>query len=88
MFLKTAQVTINLHLKAVLHELCLGKCWKLIAIFNLIKIRMGIDIFGNEKCKVTFGLKYIAVVKIKVFNTPSIFDTPLFVKSRTSSEMR
>ena len=34
-------------------------CWKLIAIFNLLKIRMRVDIFGIEKCKVTFGLKYI-----------------------------
>ena len=34
-------------------------CWKLIAIFNLLQIRMRVDIFGTEKCKVTFGLKYI-----------------------------
>ena len=34
-------------------------CWKLTAIFNLFKIRMRVDIFGNEKCKVTFGLKYM-----------------------------
>ena len=33
--------------------------WELIAIFNLLKIRMRADIFGTEKCKVTFGLKYI-----------------------------
>ena len=33
-------------------------CWKLIAIFNLLKIRMRVDIFGTEKCKVTLGLKY------------------------------
>ena len=29
------------------------------AMFNLLKIRMSIDIFKNEKCKVTFGLEYI-----------------------------
>ena len=34
-------------------------CWKLIAIFNLLKIRMRVEIFEIEKCKVTFGLKYI-----------------------------
>ena len=33
--------------------------WELIAIFNLLKIRMRADIFGTEKCKVTFSLKYI-----------------------------
>ena len=33
-------------------------CWELIAIFNLLKIRMRVDIFGTEKCKITFGLKY------------------------------
>ena len=34
-------------------------CWELIATFNLLKIRMREDIFGTEKCKVTFDLKYI-----------------------------
>ena len=34
-------------------------CWELIAIFNFLKIRMRVDIFGTEKCKVTFGLEYI-----------------------------
>ena len=28
------------------------------AMFRLLKIRTGIDIFKNEKCKVTFGLEY------------------------------
>ena len=28
-------------------------------MFHLLKIRMIIDIFKNEKCKVTFGLEYI-----------------------------
>ena len=34
-------------------------CWELIAIFNLLKIRMRVEIFGTEKCKVIFDLKYI-----------------------------
>ena len=29
------------------------------AMFHLLKIRSSIDLFKNEKCKVTFGLKYI-----------------------------
>ena len=28
------------------------------AMFHLLKIRKSIDIFKNEKCKVTFGLEY------------------------------
>ena len=28
-------------------------------MFKVLKIRMIIDIFGTEKCKVTFGLKYV-----------------------------
>ena len=31
------------------------------AMFHLLKIRTSIDIFKNEKCKVTFGLEYILV---------------------------
>ena len=27
-------------------------------MFHLLKIRTSIDIFNNEKCKVTFGLEY------------------------------
>ena len=27
-------------------------------MFHLLKIRTGIDILKNEKCKVTFGLEY------------------------------
>ena len=34
------------------------KYWKLMAMFYLLKIRTSIDIFKNEKCKVTFGLEY------------------------------
>ena len=32
------------------------------AMFNLLKIRTSIDIFKNEKCKVTFGLEHIKKV--------------------------
>ena len=31
------------------------------AMLHLLKIRTSIDIFKNEECKVTFGLKYIFV---------------------------
>ena len=43
-------------------------CWELIAIINFLKIRMREDIFGTEKCKVTFGLKYIIYMQ-KAFHT-------------------
>ena len=32
------------------------------AMFHLLKIRTSIDIFKNEKCKVTFGLEYIKII--------------------------
>ena len=35
------------------------------AMFHLLKIRTSIDIFTNEKCKVTFGLEYIYTVDLK-----------------------
>ena len=35
------------------------KCLKVMAMFHLLRIRTSIDIFKNEKCKVTFGLEYI-----------------------------
>ena len=28
------------------------------AMFHLLKIRTSIDMFKNEKCKLTFGLEY------------------------------
>ena len=50
----------QLYLASVIfHELCLGIYWKLIAKFHLLKIRTSIDIFSTERCKVSFGLKYI-----------------------------
>ena len=42
-----------------LHKFCKGKCWDSIGIFNLLKFRTSKDILGPEKCKVTFGLRYI-----------------------------
>ena len=33
-------------------------------MFHLLKIKTSIDIFSTEKCKVTFGLKYISLHKI------------------------
>ena len=35
--------------------------------FNLLKIRMREDIFGTEKCKVTFGLKYMSSLTLMAF---------------------
>ena len=34
------------------------------AMFHLLKIRTSIDIFKNEKCKVTFGLEYIFTCRL------------------------
>ena len=33
-------------------------------MFHLLKIRTSIDIFKNEKCKVTFGLEFDAFLLI------------------------
>ena len=38
------------------HKSCLGKCWELMAMFHLLKIRTSIGLFRNDKCKLTFGL--------------------------------
>ena len=38
-------------------------------MFHLLKIRTSIDIFKNEKCKVTFGLEYINTAKVMIMNT-------------------
>ena len=43
----------------VFHNLNLGKWWEVMAMFHLLKVRTSIDIFSAEKCKATFGLKYI-----------------------------
>ena len=45
----------------IFHELSLGKCWELMAKFDLLKTRTSLDIFSTEKCKVSFGLKYICI---------------------------
>ena len=51
-----AQVTRT---RVNLHKFFEGKCWDFIANFNLLKFRTSKDILGLEKCKVTFGLRYI-----------------------------
>ena len=33
------------------------------AMFHSLKIRTSIDIFTNEKCKVTFGIEYTKAIK-------------------------
>ena len=33
-------------------------------MFHLLKVRTSIDIFRTEKCKVTFGLKYIIIIDV------------------------
>ena len=56
-FLMETHVTrnfVNLH-----KSFWWGKCWEVIAIFNMLKIRMRLDIFVTENCKFTFCLKYI-----------------------------
>ena len=35
-------------------------------MFHLLKIRTSIDIFKNEKCKVTFGLEYTIRVLLHI----------------------
>ena len=37
------------------------------AMFHLLKIRTSVDIFKNEKCKVSFGLKYTSTLSTCVF---------------------
>ena len=44
----------------------------LISIFNLLKTRTSIDIFSTEKCKVTFGFKYMFYVVICCFCAVSV----------------
>ena len=36
------------------HEVCVEKCWKLMSMFHLLKIRTSIDLFKNERCKSYF----------------------------------
>ena len=66
MFLMKAQVTRKkIHLPELFFcELWSGKCQEPFAIFYLVKIKMSIDIFGSENCKVTFGFKYINPLKL------------------------
>ena len=57
--------------KSFFHELCFGKCLKLMALFNFPKIRTSIDVVSFDKRKVTFGFKYIFPY-IAVLNTQSL----------------
>ena len=43
------------------------------AMFHLLKIRTSIDIFKNEKCKVTFGLEYILQDNLSTLRAASCF---------------
>ena len=47
------------------------------AMFHFLKIRTSIDIFKNEKCKVTYGLEYI-------FMSVNIAKRPTFEKKSCS----
>ena len=51
------------------------------AMFHLLKIRTSIDIFKNEKCKVTFGLEYIFRLVYIVLNVRDVnkSENPSFV---------
>ena len=49
------------------------------AIFHLLKIRSSIEIFKNEKCKVTFGLEYI-ISSFREAVNPKIDTNPKGVK--------
>ena len=62
MFRESTDSTKKSYLAEVaFHELCLGKCWEVMTMFHLLKIRKSIDIFVTEKCKVTFDLKFIFI---------------------------
>ena len=43
------------------------------AMFHLLKIRTSIDIFKNEKCKVTFGLEYSFVLSQSIIQIQKLF---------------
>ena len=46
-------------ISAVLHALCSDTCWRHTPIDALSQFKTNEDLFRNEKCKVTFGVKYI-----------------------------
>ena len=46
------------------HKSWLGKCWELMAMFHLLKIRTSIGLFRIDKFKLTFGLKYISTLPL------------------------
>ena len=47
------------------------------AMFHLLKIRTSIDVFKNERCKVTFGLEYISLfVGLRARDLSTFYDWP------------
>ena len=46
------------------------------AMFRLLKIRTSVDIFKNEKCKVTFGLEYRLGVLVRT--SSNVFPQSMF----------
>ena len=60
---QVARKRVILH-KSFFHKSCLGKCWELMAMFHLLKIRRSIGLFRNDKCILTFGLKYISTLPL------------------------
>ena len=42
----------------VLHALCSDMCWRHTPIDALLQFKTNEDLFRNEMCKVTFGVKY------------------------------
>ena len=60
---QVARKRVILH-KSFFHKSCLDKCWELMAMFHLLKLRTSIGLFRYDKCKLTFGLKYIYVTSL------------------------
>ena len=50
--------------KSFFHKSCLGKCWELFAMIHLLKITTSNGLFSIDKCKLTFGLKYISTLPL------------------------
>ena len=44
------------HYDSFFYELGLGKCWELMAMFYLLKVRTSIDIFSTESVKLLLAL--------------------------------
>ena len=52
------------------------------AMFHLLKTRTSVDIFKNEKCKVTFGLEYSYKNPVRIWFTEYL-DSKLAVFGKT-----